>query len=276
MYAGSAKKIQSMILARTGHKLLTWQFDRGSEFLNRIFEQWLKMELGVIQRFSNVEHPWENAGKAERSFQTLFSLTRSLLKHADLPDSLWGKAILHSVYLSNRSPTAALGGLAPLQFRTKEPFDLSHMRVFGSPAQIYVRATIRHDKKLSDRSISGTLVGISDKGNGYIFLIRKSNDLVEIDSKDAKFNETFADCRERKGKLTSANYIQPNLRNDNDNDSDDSNSTECRDNDDDEQQHDQTTKDADDNDGQQQRQRRLVFPRNFLLPGTHLKTQLHA
>ncbi len=201
-----SRKIHAMISARTGNKFLTWQFDRDTEFLNSSFEQWLKMELRVTQRFSNIEHPWEN-GKAERSFQTLFGLSRSLLKHADLPDKLWGKAILHSVYLMNRSPTAALGGIAPLQFRTKEPFDLTHMRVFGSPAQIFVRGTIRDDKKLSDRSISGTFVGISDKGNGYLFLIRKSNTFVEIDSKDAKFNETFSDCRALQGKLITAQNI---------------------------------------------------------------------
>ncbi len=43
------------------------------------------------------------------------------------------------------------------------------------PAQNFVRSTIRNDNKLSDRSISGILVGISDKGNGYIFLTGKSN-----------------------------------------------------------------------------------------------------
>jgi hypothetical protein len=206
------KKIQLLISARTSNKLLTWQFDRGTEFLNRTFEQWLKLELGVTQRFSNIEHPWEN-GVAERSFQTLFALSRSMLKHADLPDRLWGKAILHSVYLVNRSPAAALGGIAPLQFRTKEPIDLTRLRVFGSPAQIFVRATIRDDNKLSDRSVSGTFVGLSDKGNGYNFLVGSSNELVEIDSKDAKFNETFSECRDRQGKLSSANHIPPDLQN---------------------------------------------------------------
>jgi hypothetical protein len=207
------KKIQLLISARTSNKL-TWQFDRGTEFLNSTFEQWLKHELEFVLRFSNVEHPWEN-GKAERSFQTLFTLSRSLLKHADLPDRLWGKAILHSVYLTNRCPTAALGGIAPLQFRTKEPVDLTHMRVFGSPAQIFVRATICNDKKLSDRFVSGTFVGISDKGNGYIFLVGKSNKLIQIDSNDANINETFSDCRERQGKLSPANHISPDLRNEN-------------------------------------------------------------
>jgi hypothetical protein len=158
------------------------------------------MELGVIQRFSNIEHPWEN-GMAERSFQTLFTLARSLLKHADLPDRLWGKAVLHSVYINNRSPAAALGGIAPLQFRTNDPVDLHNLRVFGSPAQIFLRPTVRSDPKLSDRSISGTFVGMSDKGNGYIFVVNRSNEFVEIDSKDAKFNETFSEYRGRQGKL---------------------------------------------------------------------------
>jgi hypothetical protein len=44
-----SKKIQQSITARTGNKLQTWQFDRGTELFNTTFEQWLKLELGVIQ-----------------------------------------------------------------------------------------------------------------------------------------------------------------------------------------------------------------------------------
>ena len=208
------QKIQRIIGARTGNKLLTWQFDRGSEFLNFKFDNWLLLELGVKQLFSNVEHPWEN-GKAERSFQTIFALARSLLKHADLPNRMWGKAILHAAYIMNRTPVTRTGGIAPLQYRTKAPIDLSHMRVFGSPAQIHVRATVRSDKKLSDRSVSGTFIGHSLHGNGYNFLIRKTmgniNQFEEIDSADAKFNETFSPHRERQGKLASVNEIAPDL-----------------------------------------------------------------
>ncbi len=66
------------------------------------------MELGAKQLFSNVEHPWEN-GIAERSFQTIFAKARAMLKYADLPNFLWGKAVLHAVYLKNRSPTTSTG-----------------------------------------------------------------------------------------------------------------------------------------------------------------------
>jgi hypothetical protein len=45
-----SKKIQQSMTARTGNKLLTWQFDRGTEFFNTTFEQWLKLELGCLPR----------------------------------------------------------------------------------------------------------------------------------------------------------------------------------------------------------------------------------
>ncbi len=220
------------------------------------------MELGVIQRFfSNIEHPWEN-GLAERSFQTLFSLSRSLLKHADLPDRIWGKAILHSVYIMNRSPSAALGGIAPLEFRSKEPIDLSHLRVFGSLAQIFVRPTIRNDNKIFDRSISGTFVGISEKGNGYIFLIQKSNILVEVDTKDPKFNETFSDYRERQGKLTTAPFIEADLRVENEvNHKSDSSKGET---------------DGIQHATNEPQQRRQISPSQFLIPGTHQHKEMEV
>jgi hypothetical protein len=132
------------------------------------------------------------------------------------------------------------------------------MRVFGSPAQIFVRATIRADKKLSSRSVSGTFVGISDKGNGYIFLIQKSNKLVEIDTKDAKFNEIFADYRGKQGKLTTAPFIDPDLKEE----------TECNN---EGNESSDNSGNEDESDGQQQHERpkRQTNPRQFLLPGTN-------
>jgi hypothetical protein len=133
------------------------------------------------------------------------------------------------------------------------------MRVFGSPAQIFVRATIRQDKKLSDRSVSGTFVGISDKGNGYIFLIQKSDELVDIDSKDAKFNETFSDYRERQGKLTKAPYILPDLTEE----------IETRAIETSNYGDEHEDSDADGDERQEiARQQRVTTPRKFLLPGT--------
>jgi hypothetical protein len=169
------------------------------------------LELGVAQRFSNIEHPWEN-GRAERSFGTLFAKARAMLKYADLPNGLWGRAIQHSVFLKNRCPSSRLNFMAPLQFRTGEKLDFKKLRVFGCPAQIFVRAKERGNSKLSSRSEKGTFIGMSKLGNGFIFRVQRTNKIVEVDSADVKFNETFSDCRDRQGKIVKGGrVIDPDL-----------------------------------------------------------------
>jgi transposase InsO family protein len=195
------KQIWKMISARNNNsKLKSWQFDRGGEFLNELFDEWIVLSLGAKQLFSNVEHPWEN-GRAERSFGTIFAKARAMLKYADLPNGLWGKAVQHAVFLKNRSPSSRLNFMAPLQFRTGEQLDYRKLRVFGCPAQIFVRVKERSNSKLSSRSEKGTFIGMSKRGNGFIFRIQRTKETVDIDSADVKFNETFSDCRDRQGKI---------------------------------------------------------------------------
>jgi transposase InsO family protein len=82
----TCKEIHKIISARNDNrKLKSWQFDRGSEFLNELFDEWIVRTLGAKKLFSNVEHPWGN-GRAEGSFGTIFSKARAMLKYADLPN----------------------------------------------------------------------------------------------------------------------------------------------------------------------------------------------
>jgi transposase InsO family protein len=209
----ACKRTLQLISARNGNiKLKTWQFDRGREFLNDDFEKWIVLTLGAQQLFSNVEHPWEN-GRAERSFATIFAKARAMLKYADLPNGLWGRAVQHAVFLKNRCPSSRLNFMAPLQFRTGENLDFKKLRVFGCPAQIFVRV-FGDNNKLSSRSEKGTFIGMSKLGNGYIFRIQRINKIVEVDSADVKFNETFSDCRDRQGKLIEGGRVlDPDLIN---------------------------------------------------------------
>jgi transposase InsO family protein len=210
----ACKKTLQLISARNGNiKLKSWQFDRGGEFLNDLFDEWIVRYLGAKQLFSNVEHPWEN-GRAERSFATIFAKARAMLKYADLPNGLWGRAVQHSAFLKNRCPSSRLNFLAPLQYRTGEAIDFNKLRVFGCPAQIFVKVKDRENNKLSSRSEKGTFIGMSRLGNGYIFKVERTNQIVEIDSADVKFNETFSDCRDRKGKIIKGGRVlDPDLIN---------------------------------------------------------------
>ncbi len=112
------------------------------------------------------------------------------------------KAVMHSTYLS------------PLQFRTGEAQDLTRLNVFGCPAQIFVRPKERQHNKISSRSEQGTFIGMSKIGNGFIFRIKRTNTTVEVDSADVKFNETFSDCMDRKGRtIKGGRILQPDLIN---------------------------------------------------------------
>jgi hypothetical protein len=123
-----------------------------------------------------------------------------MLIYADLPNAIWGNAIVHAAYLKNRSPSKRLKFKSPLQFRTGETQDFTRLRVLRCPAQIFVKSKDRESNKLSSRSEKGTLVGMSAVDKGYLFRIQRTNRIVEIDSRDVKFNETFSNCMDKKGR----------------------------------------------------------------------------
>jgi hypothetical protein len=55
---------------------------------------------------------------------------------------------------------------------------------------------------------------MSAVGNGYIFRIQRTNRVVEVDSRDAKFNETFSDCMDRQGRqIKGGKVLDPDLFN---------------------------------------------------------------
>jgi hypothetical protein len=137
-----------------------------------------------------------------------------MMKYADLPNGIWGRAIMHSVYLKNRSPLTRLNYKSPIQFRTGEAHDFTRLRVFGCPAQIFIRPKQRQNGKLSSRSEKGTFIGMSKVGNGSIFRIQRTNTTVDVDSTDVKFNETFSDCIDRQGReIKGSRVLQPDLIN---------------------------------------------------------------
>ncbi len=43
------KRIHAIITSRAHSKVKTWQFDRGSEILNKLFDEWIHEQLGAKQ-----------------------------------------------------------------------------------------------------------------------------------------------------------------------------------------------------------------------------------
>jgi hypothetical protein len=94
--------------------------------------------------------------------------------------------------------------------------------------------------------------------------------LIEIDSKDVKFNETFSDYRGRQGKIMAAPFIDPDLRDESEINHKERKSKDTTNNTNHEHENENNEKG---NDAElkhpQNRLKRHTTPRQFLLPGTH-------
>lgn len=86
----------------------------------------------------------------ERRNRTLLEMTKSILKHMNVPNFLWGEAVRHATYVINRVATRSLITQTPYEgFKRRRP-NIDHLRVFGCIG--YAKPESQHLKKLDDRS----------------------------------------------------------------------------------------------------------------------------
>ena len=120
--------------------------DNGTAFTSKEYQSHL-MEFKQVQRFAGVGAHHHNA-RAERSIQTIMSISRAMMMHCFLhwPDmedtSLWPMAVNHAVYLWNHVPDPATG-LCPADVFTKtkfQPSKLLDLHVFGCPVYVLDKA----------------------------------------------------------------------------------------------------------------------------------------
>lgn len=148
---------------KTGKYVEVLRTDNGGEFTSNSFAQYCNAR-GTKQEFTVPYSPNQN-GTAERKNRTLVESMRALLHHAGYPKRLWGESFLTAIYLQNRSPHSALDGATPyFKYHAKHP-DLSHIRVFGTPAFAHIPKEKR--QKLDPKSSKHWLVGFSEKHKAY-------------------------------------------------------------------------------------------------------------
>ncbi|GJT50110.1 putative ribonuclease H-like domain-containing protein [Tanacetum coccineum] len=82
------------------HKVKTIRNDNGTEFKNRIVNEFCKMK-GIIREFSVARTPQQN-GVAERKNRTLIEAARTMLADSKLPTTFWAEAVNTACYVQNR------------------------------------------------------------------------------------------------------------------------------------------------------------------------------
>jgi len=134
----AAIKICENIKSRSGRKINSITIDRGTELFNHVLSDYCIKETGKPLRVSLTEKPWQN-GLAERIQQTLWSMARADLKHADLSYSFWGPAVLNAATVILYRPVKRLGGKSFIHYVTKKPGNVTRFRVFGCPVSVFIR-----------------------------------------------------------------------------------------------------------------------------------------
>ena len=162
----SFKRFKTMVEQETKAVIQTLRTDRGGEFTSHEFDDFCKKN-GIKRHLTAPWSPQQN-GVVERRNRTLLEMTRSILKHMDVPNYLWGEAVRHATYLINRLATRSLSEKTPYEvFRSKKP-NLNHLRVFGCVCYAASEKTGR--KKLDDRSRRLVHLGIEPGTKAYRLL----------------------------------------------------------------------------------------------------------
>ncbi|SPO25882.1 uncharacterized protein UTRI_03247 [Ustilago trichophora] len=136
--------------------------DNGTEYVNEAFLEFLRTH-GIKAERSVVYSPQQN-GLAERANRTLGDMVRSMLAHAQLPNSLWGDAMRYAAWIKDRTPTRALKDKTPYEaFHGRKP-NLEGARIFGCRAWIRVPEDRR--QKLDARSAPYIFIGFQEGVKG--------------------------------------------------------------------------------------------------------------
>lgn len=180
------KSFKRLVEQETGGTIKTFRTDRGGEFTSQEFKAFCDSH-GIKRHLTAPYSPQQN-GVVERRNRTLLEMTRSIMKHMNVPNYLWGEAVRHSTYLINRVATRSLKHQSPYEcFKGKKP-NVGHLRVFGCVC--FAKRDTPHLKKLEDRSRELVHLGTEPGSKAYRLLDPKNRKIVV--SRDVKFIEDRA------------------------------------------------------------------------------------
>lgn len=177
------KTFKSLVEQETQERIKTLRTDRGGEFVSTEFQVYCE-KYGIKRHLTAPYSPQKN-GVVERRNRTLLEITRSILKHMNMPNYLWGEAVRHATYLINRVATGSLSNKTPYEaLRGRKP-NLSHLKIFGCVC--YARTESVGRRKLDDRSRSLVHLGTEPGSKSYRLLDTTRKRIVV--SRDVVFDE---------------------------------------------------------------------------------------
>ncbi|KAG7597280.1 Zinc finger CCHC-type [Arabidopsis suecica] len=195
------KKFKMRVEQETGVAIKTFRTDRGGEFVSHEFQSFCENN-GITRQLTASYSPQQN-GVVERRNRTLMERKRSILKHMNMPNYLWGEAVRHATYLINRVATRVLATQTPYEaYKGRKP-NIEHLRVFGCVE--YAKAESAHLRKLDDISRALVHLGTESGSKAYRLLdpttrkVAVSRDVAFDENKSLKWSNIEEGIREGSG-----------------------------------------------------------------------------
>ena len=180
------RNFAAMVHTQYDSKIVEWMSDAGGEYKSEEFNKELK-DLG-IKILQSVPHQPQQNGRAERLNRTIMEKSQAIRFDACIPPSWWEFSINHAVHLYNRTPVKRLEWKTPYELINGKVPDISHLRVFGCGAYVYIHEDIRVNK-LAPRSEMMIFLGYPEGIKGYLFMRAPNN--VLFTAATATFDETY-------------------------------------------------------------------------------------
>lgn len=138
--------------------------DRGGEYLSGLFNAYLATK-GIQRQLTVANTPHQN-GVAERKNRTLLETSQSIFLSARFPAHLWQEAVKTANYVRNRCGTRSLNLSSPYEALTGLKPDVSHFRVIGSTAFVFIPKEDRGGK-LQPTNYRAVLLGYDNQSKAY-------------------------------------------------------------------------------------------------------------
>ena len=173
-----------------GAKVQKWKSDSGGELKSTAFTNMLK-DRG-IEIITSAPHIHQQNGRAERIIRTLMDKGEAMRFDACIPQSWWEFSFEHAAHVYNRTPMKRLDWRTPYEILHGSKPDISHLRVFGCGAYVFLPPEVRKNK-LSPKSELMVYLGVGPGGHNHKFMRLPNN--VIFTAAQALFDEhLFPKC----------------------------------------------------------------------------------
>lgn len=147
-----------MVEKEKGMLIKVLRYDGGGEYFLDEFNDYLK-EQGILRKYSCKSTPQHN-GIAKRKKMHIVEVTRAILNEKKIPGYFWTKAVATTMYIVNRTPTAAVHGMSSDEkYIGRKPY-ISHLKIFGCIAYVHVSDDERRTK-LDPKAKKCSFIGYS-------------------------------------------------------------------------------------------------------------------